>query len=157
MPERSGPTPKPSIYLDTGSFTETDGHFSPDGRWVVYSSNESQRYEVYVTAFPDSRGKRQISIDGGITPRWRGDGKEIYYIDPNSTLMAAEIINKGGSLEVGQIRPVARGFINQRGYLFDASKDGTRFLSHVLRGAPREDAFSEPLTLISNWPALLKK
>jgi eukaryotic-like serine/threonine-protein kinase len=148
-----------AVFLDSGSFTETDGKFSPDGHWVAYSSNESQRYEIYVTAFPGPSGKRQISVDGGTNPRWSADGKEIFYVDLNFTLQAAEIINKGGTIEVGQIRPIVRGLVNQRGYLFDVSKDGTRFLAHLVTNAlqPQRGDFSEPLTLISNWPALLKK
>jgi Tol biopolymer transport system component len=156
--EPHGESLKPEPFLDTGSFTEIDGKFSPDGHWVAYSSNESQRIEIYVTPFPGPGGKRQISVDGGTNPRWSADGKEIFYVDLNSTLQAAEINNKGGTIEVGQVRPVVRGIINQRGYLFDVSKDGTRILTHVLTGAQsREPAPSEPLTLISNWPALLKK
>jgi serine/threonine protein kinase len=161
MPERPGQVPMPSPFLDSGSFTETDGQFSPDGRWVAYSSNESQRYEIYVTTFPEAGGKKQISIEGGINPRWSADGKQILFIDQNSTLTSAEITIKGGSIDVGQIRPVIRGVINQRGYLFDVSQDGSRILVNVLSGAlvPRALAAlgSEPLTLISNWRALLKK
>jgi len=79
--------------------------------------------------------------------------------DLNARLMGAEVTIKGGSIEIGQVRPLVRGLITQRGYLYDASKDGTRILAHVLSGAAQQGdrGFSEPLTLISNWPALLKK
>jgi len=160
--EKPGQLPTPSAFLDTGSFTENDGQFSPDGRWVAYSSNESQRFEIYVTTFPEAGGKKQISIEGGIFPRWSGDGKEILFIDPNAILMAAEITIKGSTIDVGPVRPVIRGIINQRGYLFDTSKDGTRILVNVLSGALTPGGTfaatgSEPLKLISNWRALLKK
>src|SRR5262245_35595176 len=155
----SGQRPTLTVFLDSGSFTETDGKFSPDGHWVAYSSDESRRYEIYVTAFPGPSGKRQISIDGGTYPRWSADGKEIFYVDLNATLQSAEIIDKGGTIEVGKIRPIIRGFVNQRGYLFDVSKDGSRFLTDLITSViqPPKVCFSEPLTLISTWPALLKK
>jgi Tol biopolymer transport system component len=159
--ERPGERPRPSVFLDTGSFQEIDGQFSPDGKWVAYSSTESQRSEIYVTAFPDPRSKLQVSLEGGSFPRWSADGKEIFYVDTNGRLTVSEIIYKNLSLEVGRVRPVIRGIISQRGYQYDVSKDGKRLLTHVISGAlqspvdPRTS--SEPLTLVSNWPALLRK
>ena len=159
--ERPGERPRPSVFLDTGSFQEIDGQFSPDGKWVAYSSTESQRSEIYVTAFPDPRSKLQVSLEGGSFSRWSADGKEIFYVDTNGRLTVSEIIYKNLSLEVGRVRPVIRGIISQRGYQYDVSKDGKRLLTHVISGAlqspvdPRTS--SEPLTLVSNWPALLRK
>jgi Tol biopolymer transport system component len=154
----------PSVFLDTGSFQESDGQFSPDGKWVAYMSNESQRPEIYVTAFPEPRGKLQISIDGGVFPRWSVDGKEIFYGDSTGKLMASEIIQKNASLEIGRARQVVGGLIRDRGYKYDVSTDakhGTRLLVHLVPSAlqlPADSRISsEPLTLISNWPALLRK
>jgi len=152
---------QPSVFLDSGSFQETDGQFSPDGNWVAYVSTQSQRPEIYVTAFPDPRGKLQVSVDGGSFPRWSADGKEIFYIDANGKLIVSEIIHKDASLEVGRVRQVVGGIIRERGYKYDVSKDGKRVLAHVVPNAlllpadPRTS--SEPLTLISNWPELLRK
>jgi Tol biopolymer transport system component len=162
MPERPGGSlAQPSPFLDTGSYQEIDGQFSPEGKWVAYSSTESQRSEIYVTSFPKPGGKLQISLDGGTLPRWSPSGKEIFYVDPNSKLMAAEIIHKNESLEVGRVRQVLGGMYFQRGYKYDVALDGKRLLAHVIQGAlqpTREPRIlSEPLTLISNWPALLKK
>jgi Tol biopolymer transport system component len=70
-------------------FDERGGQFSPDGRWVVYETNESGRTEIVVQAFPESCGKMQVSVNGGIGPRWSQDGYEIYFIAPDATLMAA--------------------------------------------------------------------
>jgi len=114
-----------------------------------------------VTAFPDPRGKLQVSVDGGSFPRWSADGKEIFYIDANGKLIVSEIIHKDASLEVGRVRQVVGGIIRERGYKYDVSKDGKRVLAHVVPNAlllpadPRTS--SEPLTLISNWPELLRK
>jgi hypothetical protein len=162
MSERpGGPLQQPSVFLDTGSFQEIDGQFSPDGKWVAYSSTESQRSEIYVTSFPNPSGKLQVSLDGGTLPRWSPTGKEIFYVDQNSRLMAAEIIHKNESLEVGRVRQVLGGIYFQRGYKYDVSLDGKRLITQVIPGAlqPRREPriLSEPLTLISNWPALLKK
>ena len=87
-------------------------------------------------------------MDGGYRPRWRADGKEIFYIGLNGTLMAAEVSTKTGSVEVGTIRQ-----LNIPAGLFDVSADGQRFLV----AAPREQQSSAPLTLVTNWTELLKK
>ena len=77
---------------------------SPDGRWLAYVSDESGRYEVYVQSFPGGGGKRQVSTGGGIGPRWRGDGKELFYHAPDGKLMAVPV-KSGASFEAGA--PVA--------------------------------------------------
>jgi serine/threonine protein kinase len=160
--ERSGETLKPTPFLDRGSFQEIDGQFSSDGKWVAYTSNESGRFEVYVAPFPGPGGIRQISSNGGSFPRWRPDGKELYYMEVEGVggLMAAEIINRGSTFDVGVVRQLTRGMINQRGYLYDLSKDGNRVLVHILGGvlaSGERGTYSEPLTLVTNWPALLTK
>src|SRR5260370_20329724 len=70
---------------------ETSGQISPDGKWVAYASNESGDWEIYATTFPAASGKWQVSRGGGIEPRWRGDGKEIFYIGPKTTLTAVSV------------------------------------------------------------------
>jgi len=153
MPEKPGSSLKPSPLVDT-PFWEGSGAFSPDGHWVAYDSNESQRREVYVIPFPGPGGKRQISTAGGSTPRWRRDGKEIFYAGPDGKLMAAEVTLKTGSIEVGQVRPLGIPIAGVGGPIhYDVSPDGQRFLvvTEPERGA------SPPLTLVQNWTALLKK
>ena len=66
----------------SGSASETNGQISPDGKWVAYAGNETGDWEIYVTTFPASAGKWQVSHGGGSEPRWRGDGKAIFYIGP---------------------------------------------------------------------------
>ena len=73
------------------SSTLKNGQFSPDGKWVAYSSNESGRWEVYVTSFPEAHGKWQVSNAGGDQPRWRSDGKELFYLGPDSRMMAVPV------------------------------------------------------------------
>jgi eukaryotic-like serine/threonine-protein kinase len=73
------------------AFDELHGKFSPDGPWLAYASNETGRYEVYVRAFPGLGGKRQVSTGGGIFPRWRRDGREVFFVAPDNSIMAVAI------------------------------------------------------------------
>src|SRR5207245_2782644 len=77
---------KPITYLQT-PFVESEARFSPDGKWMAYTSNESGRNQVYVQAIPAGSGKWQISTEGGSAPHWRRDGKEIFYIALDRKLM----------------------------------------------------------------------
>src|SRR5262249_55283249 len=79
----------PFPYLQS-PFREGDARFSPDGRWVAYTSDETGTYEVYVQSFPIGAGKWQISRGGGGLPKWRADGKELLYVN-NGTLMSVEV------------------------------------------------------------------
>ncbi len=103
---------KPTSFLQT-EFNEGDARFSPDGRWVAYVSDESGASEIYVRPFQElggqsakaaQAGKWQVSISGGDSPRWRRDGKELYYFSADNKMMAADIAVKGGSLEVRHVR-----------------------------------------------------
>jgi eukaryotic-like serine/threonine-protein kinase len=155
LPLEDGPTGAPGQPIPwlVTPFNERFPKFSPDGRWVAYESDDSQRFEIYVAPFKGPGGTRQISTGGGMYPRWRADGKEIFYVGPNGTLMAAEVSLKGASLEVDAIRPLGIPVITGRVYLYDVSSDGQRFLV----AAPLEQKSSAPLTLVENWTALLKK
>ena len=92
LPLRGG---KPFVYLKT-KYAETSARFSPDGHWVAYLSNESGTYEIYVQSFPDPREKVRISTEGGMDPRWRADGRELYFIAPDGHLMVSEVSAKSG-------------------------------------------------------------
>ena len=157
IPQRPGDPLKPFVILQT-SFNVFDSQFSPDSRWIAYVSNESQRAEIYVTPFPPPLsgpgGKRQVSTAGGTLPRWRQDGKEIFYMGPDRRLMAAEVEATGGVLEVGQVRPLfgAMGMA-QGNPLYDVSADGQHFL---FRTFP-EQKTGDPLTLVQNWTVGLKE
>jgi eukaryotic-like serine/threonine-protein kinase len=105
---------------------------------------------------PAQAAKRQISTSGGTNPRWRRDGKEIFYVGPDRRLMGAEVNGNGNTIEVGQVRPLGipvppRG--QALGYQYDVSADGQRFLV----AAVPERIASTPLTLVQNWAVGLKK
>ncbi len=136
--------------------SQTTARFSPDGKWLAYSSSESGRFQVYVTPFPGPGGKWQISSDGGWFPQWRRDGRELFYVSPSDDkIMAAEVKANGSSFDVGAVRPlfeIRPYFGLYTANLFDVMPDGQRFI--VVDDAPRSNA---TLTLVANWPALLKK
>jgi eukaryotic-like serine/threonine-protein kinase len=145
---------KPVPFLRT-QFEEPDGRFSPDGRWVAYVTNESGRYEVYVRSFspgpPPSAGgdKRLISENGGSSPMWRQDGKELYYIDLDGKLMAVSL-TAGSDFQAGVPRVLFQTPPRAPGWA--PSPDGKRFLFLV-----PETQESAPFTVVLNWQAGLKK
>jgi serine/threonine protein kinase len=144
---------KPYPFLRT-QFNEQWGRFSPDGRWVAYQSDESGGYEVYVMPFPGPGGQRQVSSGGGRYPIWRNDQKEIFYVNASGQMMAAEIKVSKDTLDVGgTMGPFFGGITVGNGRPFDVTADGKRFIAVV---AP-EQGSTAPLTLVQNWPALLKK
>jgi Tol biopolymer transport system component len=133
---------------------ETFGQFSPDGRWIAYSSDETSRREVYVQGFAPDRspatavGKWMISTAGGDKPRWRRDGKEIYYIAPDRKLMAVPVttgptFTPDVGVPLFDTRVV--GF-----FPYDVAPDG-RFLLNVMSDAAA--AVVAPVTIVLNWQA----
>jgi hypothetical protein len=146
---------KPIPFLVTQA-DETFGQFSPDGKWIAYSSDESGRREVYVHGFAPDRvpaaavGKWPISTAGGDKPRWRQDGKELYYIAPDRKMMAVPV-KLGPPFEPGVAVPLFE--TNVVGFKpYDVSADG-RFLLYT----PSEvEAPSSPVTIVLNWQAGLK-
>ncbi len=147
---------KPLPFAQT-PFNESRGQFSPDGRWIAYQSDESQRDEIYVAPFQcadGSRcGKQQISTSGGAFPVWAHDGKSIFYIAPDNRLMQAAVRTARAGIEIGAVRPLF-GPISQKapGYRYDAAPDG-----RLLATLTQWQTSSEPLTLVQNWSAGLKK
>jgi dipeptidyl aminopeptidase/acylaminoacyl peptidase len=149
---------KPFPFLQTPA-NESEGQFSPDGRWVAYTSDESGKDEVYVQSFPSGGSKRQISANGGSDARWRSDGHEIYYVTRDLRLMATPV-KIGTTLEAGVPTMLFQG----KGIGFnratpgnakppyDVSADGKRF---IVRAPPQ--ASSTPSTVVLNWTELLKK
>ena len=146
----SGDRP-PVPFLQT-PFAKSAARISPDGRWVAYASNESGNSEIYVTSFPRPGGKWQVSVAGGQWPRWRRDGREIYYIAPDRRLMAASVDGTGAAFEIDPVQPlfVAPGTPASR-YVYDVAADGERFLLP----RPSTEFAAAPLTLVVNWQALL--
>ena len=140
---------KPAAFLAT-EYKEGAGVFSPDGRWIAYESNASGRNEVYVRPFPKQSGVSKISRDGGWSPRWRGDGKELFFLALDGSLMAAGIDPRTGSTATVPRRLFSTDLRPDSYRPYAVSKDGQRFL------IPRETP-PAPITVVLNWPTIVAK
>ena len=149
LPQQGDRKPFPVVQTQ---FDEKDAQFSPDGKWIAYASDESGRMDVYAQHFPGPGGKIAISTSGGAQPRWRRDGRELFYLAPDSRLMAVPIAFSRDAIDPGAPVPlfathvgsVAQGIARPQ---FAVSADGQRFLMNNLS----EDANLSPITVILNW------
>jgi Tol biopolymer transport system component len=143
---------KPAVLLPT-PFSEDSPAFSPDDRWIAYDSDATGRFEVYVRSFSPSGGQFKISRNGGWAPRWRGDGKEIFFLALDGTMMAVDVtLGKERQAAVPlALFPTPLLKTSDR-HTYAVTKDGQRFLVRV----PDQRQASVPITVVLNWPALLK-
>jgi Tol biopolymer transport system component len=147
------------IPVANSAFNETLGQLSPDSRWVAYSSDESGKYEIYVQPFPPSEGlagKSLVSSAGGRQPRWRADGKELFYIALDGKLMAVDTRMEPTFQPLTPhllfATPTITGATNVQ-FRYDVTSDGKKFLMvNVATGEP-----SSPVTVVLNWEAGLNK
>jgi len=132
-------------------FQERMGTLSPDGRHLAYVSDEAGRPGIYVVAFPDMSEKWTVSTDGGTAPRWSRNGTELFFVNQAGMLTSVPV-SRGPRLEFGTPRPMfeLRGIATD-GFNYAVSADGQRFL--VARAT---DTAPTPITVVVNWPALLK-
>ena len=146
------PELKSSLYLKALSVFR-NGQFSPDGKWVAYASNESGGWEIYVTSFPEPRGKWQVSTGGGEQPRWRSDGKEIFYLSPDNKMMAAPVttgtkFDSGTPVALFQANPRDQVSLNDV-FVYDVRPDGQAFLINT----KVRQAETAPMSVVLNWDA----
>jgi Tol biopolymer transport system component len=140
------------IPVVQSAFMDINAALSPDGRYILYQSNESGRAEIYVQSFPGAGGKWQVSADGGFDASWRADGREIFYRAPDQKIMAVEI-GSGSDFQAGIPRPLFPGQV-QTGTArnkYVATSDGKRFLLV----APMGRESMTPTTIVMNWTAEL--
>ncbi len=140
---------KPFPFLAT-TFEESNPHFSPDGRWILYESNETGKPEAYVAPFPGPGGKWQISSGGAIDALWNPAGGEIVYITPDLVGMSVEIKTGTGAFEAGAPKALFKAEGSQGG---DISPDGKRFLVIMHPEGTRTPS----IMFVSNWPGGLGK
>ena len=148
------PELKTSLFLKVPSALR-NAQISPDEKWVAYASNETGKWEIYVTSFPQGRGRWQVSIGGGEQPRWRGDGKELFYLSSDGKMMAAPVritanFDVGRPVELFQTSPRQPVSFNDQ-VAYDVRPDGQRFL--IL--TQMKQAESVPMSVVLNWPAKL--
>jgi Tol biopolymer transport system component len=161
---------KTPIPFATGPHEETDGQFSPDGRWIAFTSSQSGQEEVYVAPRPDpsaagggvvagdsggagSRGQWQVSSGGGSVPRWTQDGRTIFYRRADNTTFArVEVDGRGATFVVGPTRDLPfRAYQNWSSLSYDVSPDGKR----LVVASPGGDN-AATMALVSDWSALVK-
>jgi Tol biopolymer transport system component len=138
-------------------WTVQDAQFSPDGRWIAYTSNETGSWEIYVSPFLSANGKWQVSRGGGQEPRWRQDGKELFYLSREGKMMAVAV-KTGASFEPGS--PLALFQTHRRQpvsmldvFSYDVSGDGQKFLIIT----KMDEANAAPLSIILNWASEMEK
>ena len=124
---------------------------------MAYASNETGKWEIYVTSFPEARGKWQVSTGGGEQPRWRGDGKELFYLSSDGTMMAVPVTtgaNFDASMPVALFQTTPRQPIPRYDlFVYDVTRDGQHFL--IL--TQLKQAETVPMSVILNWSAKLNK
>jgi eukaryotic-like serine/threonine-protein kinase len=143
----------PPVTFQRDRGNQIDGQISPDGKWAAYASDESGTWEIYVTTFPGGAGKWQVSRGGGTEPRWRGDGKEVFYLAPGGMITAVPVSTLGG-FSTGT--PAALFQFHGRApisstdsFSYDVTKDGKRFIVNRYIKPER----ITPLTIILNATA----
>ena len=141
------------LVLDSG-FNVDEPHLSPDGRWLAYLSTESGRAEVYVEPFRRDGDRVRVSVDGGGQPKWRGDGRELFYTTPDSRLMAVQVRADGERLEVSLPAELfaIRGLQGPDYDDYAPSPDGQRFLVKQPVAVDRKPQ----LQIVTNWTSLLR-
>ena len=146
----------PRPFCQTAAFSEGVGaQFSPDGRWIAFTSDESGRQEVYVAPVEGPCNKSRVSPAGGLLPRWGGNGLRIFYFEPMSLrVVSADVNGSGPSFRVDAVRPLFNVRPAGPRAFFDVlPADEPRFLVNTLLGQTEQT----PVTLLVNWPALLKR
>ena len=155
LPLEGDRTPQPFLQDD---FNKWSAKFSPNVKWVAYSSDESGQEQVYVRPFPGPGGEYQVSTTGGSRPTWRHDGKELFYVTPDRKLMSVEV-TAGATFEALAAKPLfdthikgiaSRVIVSRHGYA--VSGDGLRFLINDLT-----ETSASPITVVLNWTADLKR
>ena len=143
---------KPSVWAPArDKSARTQGQFDPTGRWIAYQSNGPSGPEIYVAGFPTPGRPLQVSTKGGTSPRWRDDGREIFYIAPDGGLMAAAVNLYAGEFAIGPVQPLFRThhkvFPGQFGWPYDVRANGTQFLINTFGETPAPAT----LTVVLNW------
>jgi len=141
---------KPFPVIDT-EFSEGLGTFSPDGRWIAYTTDETGQPNVYIQPFLRAGGKHRISPNGGRNPHWRADGRELFYLDATGAMTAVPIDSTG---TFGMPKTLFQAGVISNNNMYAVTRDGQRFLVNArLRNTP---TFT-PLTVVINWTSTLQR
>jgi Tol biopolymer transport system component len=118
--------------LARSGFNEMHGAISPDSRRLAFSSDESGRFEIYLQSFPEDKGKQMVSINGGTEPRWRSDGRELYFLDPAGKVMAVGINAAGDATKPQELFSVRTPAAHAYRQNYDPSRDGQWFVVNAV-------------------------
>jgi serine/threonine protein kinase/Tol biopolymer transport system component len=148
------------VPLLQSEFNESAGKLSPDLRWIAYQSDESGRFQVYVRPFLNAdgtmsgsaAGKWQLSTNGGDSPLWNRNGKELFFVSGDRKLMSVEVKAKGSTFEVGSVQALFEVDLRGQTEMYDVTADGQMFLARVTAGGT-----SAPITLVMNWDEELQR
>jgi serine/threonine protein kinase len=152
FPDTSGEQ-KPFPVVAT-NFADIAPSFSPDGKWLAYANSETGRPEVYIQPFPSGAGRWQVSTAGGARPNWRKDSKELFFFSLDQEVMAVDVNQSGASLQLGTPHALLKATtVSGASGPYTVSADGKKFVMNTVL----PQSISEPLTLITNWPADLKQ
>jgi Tol biopolymer transport system component len=145
---------KPVVAVQPPSpqFNLSSYRISPDGHWVAYASDESGQQDIYVTTFPEGKGKWRVSANTGALPAWSADGKELFFKNLTDDILVSTVTTKGSEIEVGPPQKLFHAASPGLGVSFDVASDGKRVLVNH-----SEEQTQAPLRLVTNWPAELKK
>ena len=162
---------KPFVFQQSAT-ADTHPQLSPDGKWLAYTSGETGTREVYVRAFPKGEFKRIVSSGGGVFPRWRADGKELFYARPTSSigaggnvgqLLSVEFRATSSSVDLGQPHELFALSDFDAGpdrggnyHIYAVSRDGQRFLVPRLAPEIKASLLKSPMVVMVNWTATLK-
>jgi Tol biopolymer transport system component len=157
MPLTDGGKPQP---FSNERFDESSSSFSPDSRWLAYVSTEAGSPEVYVAPVGRAGERQRISSGGGISPRWRRDGREFFYASPDGRAIFAVPVQSTPTFRTGTPSrlflinaPAAARFARGRNIVYDVAPDGQRFLISL----PVEDPSASSVTVVLNWMAALNE
>jgi eukaryotic-like serine/threonine-protein kinase len=146
----------PVSYLRT-EFNEIQSRVSPNGRWVAYTSDESGTWQVYVQSFPTPGAKQVVSVRGGGEPVWSRDGRELFYLSADRTLIAVTVTERGDTLQVSGPRalfkPPVAGALNEYRSRYAVTADGQRFIVDAVDA----DRTQQPISILANWTRLLQQ
>jgi Tol biopolymer transport system component len=140
--------PQPFLTTKAG---ESSAQFRPGGRLVAYVSNETGRPDVFVSTFPPSGGRWQVSQKGGAQPRWSRDGRQLFYIDPDNYLVAVDVEESSAGFQMGAAHPLFQFYAGTGFWRYDVAADG-RFLAT----APLKENLESSVTLITDWTRIVQ-
>jgi Tol biopolymer transport system component len=153
MSPEGKPNGKPFPIVQT-PFDDLNPDVSPGGKYMAYQNLESGRNEIYLTTFPNGGARWQVSTNGGVDARWRRDGKELFFLDPSDNLTAVDVDISGPTPRLGVPHALFQAIGVQRQVgTYVVTRDGKKFL--INSGSTKQG--TDPLTLVLNWTADLKK